>query len=252
MKKIIGILALIVVVATVSIFGYKTFVVDKPVEIQESGDSPVDPQSKLAKDVRIEAVNVNNKADHININNRYPSITSFKSKEFENYINKTIAGNIADYRNEINEIVDDYTLDVKQYSYITDFERYNWGSYLTLVIKQDYQTGGIRSNTWKEIYNIDVDTERIIYLEDIFRATVDYEDAIIAEITKQAKDRNIVLMGGDGLKKLPTKQKFYIRDGNLIMYFDPSEVAANKYGALEFEMPFEIDSEGYFEIAKAK
>ena len=55
-------------------------------------------------------------------------------------------------------------------------------------------------------------------------------------------------MGGDGLKKLPTKQKFYIRDGNLILYFDPSEVAANKYGALEFEMPFEIDAEGFFEV----
>ena len=250
MKKIIGILALIVVVATVSIFGYKMIGEEKPIEVPNSGDQTVVLGSKLAKDVRIEAVNVNNKADHININNRYPSIKSFKSKEFENHINKTIAANIADYRNEINEVVDDYTLDVKQYSYITDFERYNWGSYLTLVVKQDYQTGGIRSNTWKEIYNIDVATERIIYLEDIFRATVDYEDAIIAEITKQAKDRNIVLMGGDGLHKLPTKQKFYIRDGNLIMYFDPSEVAANKYGALEFEMPFEIDDEGYFEVNK--
>ena len=250
MKKIIGILALIVVVATVSIFGYKMINEEKPIENPNSGDQVVVNGDILAKDVRVESVNVNNKADHINIDNRYPSITSFKSKEFENYINKTIAGNIADYRNEINEIVDDYTLDVKQYSYLTDFERYNWGSYLTLVIKQDYQTGGIRSNTWKEIYNIDVSTERIIYLEDIFRATVDYEDAIIAEVTKQAKDRNIVLMGGDGLQKLPTKQKFYIRDGKLIMYFDPSEVAANKYGALEFEMPFEIDSEGFFEVAK--
>ena len=250
MKKIIGILALIVVVATVSIFGYKMLGEDKPVDNPVSGDQTVIVGSKLAKDVRIEPVNVNNKADHININNRYPSIKSFKSKEFENHINKTIAANIADYRNEINEVVDDYTLDVKQYSYITDFERYNWGSYLTLVIKQDYQTGGIRSNSWKEIYNIDVSTERIIYLEDIFRATVDYEDAIIAEVTKQAKEKNIVLMGGDGLQKLPTKQKFYIRDGNLIMYFDPSEVAANKYGALEFEMPFEIDEEGYFEVAK--
>ena len=27
-----------------------------------------------------------------------------------------------------------------------------------------------------------------------------------------------------------------------------SEVAANKYGALEFEMPFEIDAEGFFEV----
>ncbi len=250
MKKVLAILAFVVVVAAVSIFGYK-FITDKPSGVTESGDKPVeiiDNGKKQAADTRVEAIVVNNKADHINISNKYPAITSFSSKEFENYINKTIAGNIADYRNEINEIVDDYTLDVKQYSYITDFERYNWGSYLTLVIKQDYQTGGIRSNTWKEIYNIDVAKERIIYLEDIFRATVDYEDAIIKEITAQATAKNIVLMGGDGLKKLPTKQKFYIRDGNLVLYFDPSEVAANKYGALEFEMPFEIDSEGYFEV----
>ena len=250
MKKVLAILAFVVVVAAVSIFGYK-FVTDKPIDNPESGDKPVvnvDNGKKQAADTRVESIVVNNKADHINISNKYPAITSFASKEFENYINKTIAANIADYRNEINEIVDDYTLDVKQYSYITDFERYNWGSYLTLVIKQDYQTGGIRSNTWKEIYNIDVAKERIIYLEDIFRATVDYEDAIIKEITAQATAKNIVLMGGDGLKKLPTKQKFYIRDGNLILYFDPSEVAANKYGALEFEMPFEIDAEGFFEV----
>lgn len=252
MKKIIAILALIVVIGVGYVFLLgPDGILNKDDTRSEENHEEVNPiDGPLAKDVIIESVPVNNKADHININNRYPSIKSFKSKEFENYINKTIAGNIAEYRNEINEIVDDYTLDVKQYSYITNFERYNWGSYLTLIVNHDYQTGGIRSNTWKEIYNIDVSTERIIYLEDIFRATVDYEDAIIAEITKQAKDKNIVLMGGDGLKKLPTKQKFYIRDGNLIMYFDPSEVAANKYGVLEFEMPFKIDSEGYFEISE--
>lgn len=250
MKKIIAILALVVVVAAVSIFGYKLFSRENvPVVDPGSGDAPIVVDTKnLAASTKVESVPVNNKADHINISNRYPAIRSFKSKEFENYINKTIAANIADYRNEINEVVDDYTLDVKQYSYITDFERYNWGNYLTLVIKHDYQTGGIRSNKWKEIYNIDVSTERIIYLEDIFKATVDYEDAIIKEITAQATAKNIVLMGGDGLQKLPTKQKFYIRDGVLVLYFDPSEVAANKYGALEFEMPFAIDSEGYFEV----
>lgn len=251
MKKIIAILALIVVVAAGSIFGYKMITDDTNDDNPSSGDVIQSTNdTSLAKNVLIESVSVNNKADHINIDNKFPSIKSFKSKEFQTSINNAIATNIANYRNEINEIVDDYTLDVKQYSYTTNYERYNWGSYLTLIINHNYQTGGIRSNTWKEIYNIDVSKERIIYLEDIFRATVDYEDAIIEEVTKQAKDKNIVLMGGDGLQKLPTKQKFYIRDGKLTMYFDPSEVAANKYGALEFEMPFSIDADGYFEINK--
>ena len=72
MKKIIGILALIVVIATVSIFGYKMIGEEKPIDNPTSGDTPVVLGSKLAKDVRIEPVNVNNKADHINIDNRYP------------------------------------------------------------------------------------------------------------------------------------------------------------------------------------
>ena len=73
MKKIIAILALIVVVATGSIFVYKMVSDGGTGEHhQESGDiSQIDSEKPLAKDVIIESVPVNNKADHININNRH-------------------------------------------------------------------------------------------------------------------------------------------------------------------------------------
>ena len=55
-------------------------------------------------------------------------------------------------------------------------------------------------------------------------------------------------MGGNGLTKLPAKQKFYVKDDKLVIYFDPSEAAANVYGELHFEMPFVMNESGYFEI----
>lgn len=246
MKKKIAIISLCVTIAATSLVSCSLLKEKNPVI--DPGTTQVTESGEKEREVLVEPVTIRNNADHITIENIYPTITSFKNKEFENYINKTIAGNISEYRNEINYIVDDLTQLDKNYSYHTNYEKYVWGDYLTLIINQDYQTGGIRSNKWKEIYNINIATERIIYLEELFRATADYEEAIIREITEQAAQKNYVLMGGDGLKKLPPKQKFYIRDGKLVIYYDPSEVAANKYGALEFEMPFTIDSDGFFEI----
>ena len=50
-------------------------------------------------------------------------------------------------------------------------------------------------------------------------------------------------MNGAGLTDLNEKQKFYIKDGKLIIYFDPSEIAPAKYGELQFEMPFVFNEE---------
>ena len=254
MKKAIIVVIIIALLGTIGFLGYKAFFEEG--EQPESGDKPTiiepsnehDHDDNLAAKVKVEAVNVRNKTDNIDINNVYPTITSFSNKEFENSINKQIANNIAEYRAEINNMVDDATPDVTLYKYVTSYKKYTWGNYLTLVVEQDYQTGGIRSNSWKDIYNVDVSRQRIVELSDLFPATIDFEKEIIDEVTKQSEQRGIKLMGGDGLNKLPTKQKFFIQDGRLFIYFDPSEVAGNIYGALEFEMPFTLNENGYFDV----
>ena len=179
----------------------------------------------------------------------YPKIKSFKNASMQNYINTQIADNILKYVQEINYIVDEDTKPEEIYRYTTSYERFNYGKYLFLVVSQNYETGGIRTNKWKDIYSINVETERIIYLSEMFEVGVKYEQAIISEITKQAAEKNIELMGGNGLKKLPQKQSFYIdQNGKLIIYFPPSEAAATVFGELSFEMPFKLNSQGYFEI----
>ncbi len=250
MKKSVIILIIVLLICAIGFLAFKTFYT--PSDITVSGDvSTTNPKEEevaqeLAKKVKVESVSVKNKTDNIHIDNIYPSIVSFSNKEFENYINRTIANNIADYRKEITYVVDDLTPAVALYEYTTTYERYNWGDYLTLIVNQDYQTGGIRSNTWKDIYNINARTERIFYLDEIFEPTTDYETAIIEEIKKQADAAGYVLLGGEELTVLPKTQKFYIKDGTLFIYYDPSEIAAAKYGELNFEMPFKINAERIF------
>ena len=250
MKKALVFIIIVVIIGALAFVGYKTLHNEPLINPPDGNhsDEVIQEPTDAASRVRVEAVPVRIKTDNIDINNVYPNITSFTNKEFENSINKQIANSIAEYRNEISAMVDDQTPEVKLYKYVTTYTKNTWGNYLTLVVEQDYQTGGIRSNSWKDIYNIDVARERIIYLSDLFEATTDYQTAIITEITRQAAVKNYKLMGGDGITKLPSTQKFYIQDGKLIIYFDPAEVAATAYGALEFEMPFVLNSNGYFEV----
>ncbi|MBO5178928.1 MAG: DUF3298 domain-containing protein, partial [Clostridia bacterium] len=44
----------------------------------------------------------------------------------------------------------------------------------------------------------------------------------------------------------PEKQKFYIKDGKLIIYFDPAAIAPYVYGSLNFEMPFEFENGKFY------
>ena len=105
----------------------------------------------------------------------------------------------------------------------------------------------MRSNSWKDTYNVDVKRNTEIYLRDLFEPTTDYEEEIIKEINKQASKKNYELVGGNGLSDIPETQKFYIKDKVLVIYFDPAAIAPYVYGELHFEMPFEY-KDGIFYV----
>lgn len=249
MKKILIVTILIVIIIVLGIGGFfiwKNFNKNLPIE-EPSGDIQT-VNIGLAEKAVVTPVPIKEAASGANriIDVRYPTIQSFKNKDFQKFVNDSITEVIFAYINEIKAIVDDETPTTALYTYKTSYEKFTYGDYLSLVITNDYQTGGIRSNKWKDIYNINVRSERIFYLNDIFPSNVDYEKEILKEINKQAKDNNYVLMNGVGLNELKEKQKFYIKDEKLIIYFDPSEIAPATYGELQFEMPFTLDENGKF------
>lgn len=246
--KIILIILLILALGTAGFFGFKYYqsINQPPIE---SGDIDVEEVS-LAKQAVVRTIEIKEDAKSTNryIYAKYPSIQSFKNKNFQTFVNDQITSVILSYKNEIIAMIDDKTPTVALYSYVTSYDKYTHGDYLSLVISNDYQTGGIRSNKWKDIYNIDVRKERIFYLKDIFPANINFEKYILDEIKSQATANNYELMNGAGLNNLDEKQKFFIKDEKLVIYFDPSEIAPTSYGELQFEMPFTLDEEGLFNI----
>ena len=181
MKKLWIFLICLIIVGALAVGGYilwKNMNVE-PVIVESSGEEPI-VEVSLSEKANVVPISIKEEARGINriIDVEYPSIQSFKNKNFQKSINDEITKVIFAYRDEINAIVDNETATTELYEYRSSFERYNHGDYLSLVISNDYETGGIRTNKWKDIYNINVNTERLIYLKDIFPATVDYEKQI--------------------------------------------------------------------------
>lgn len=250
MKKGLIIVLCVVLVVALGVGGFFVWknMNKTPDIITPSGDDVISEKSLSEQTVVTPVVVKQNSGTNRAVDAIFPAISSFKNKNFEDYINEQIRTVIFSYKDEISTITYEGTPSTAFYSYKATYEKYTHGDYLSLVISNDYQTGGIRTNTWKDTYNIDVRNERIIYLEDIFPANVDYEKEIINEVTKQSEAKNYVLMNGLGLTALDVKQKFYIEDNKLIIYFDAAEIAPATYGALQFEMSFTLGEDGKFRV----
>lgn len=206
-------------------------------------DEKKTPSEKTIVDTTESRTSDSKREIHINM----PRISNLSDYSFQQYINKRMSDTVKYYQNEINVVLDENTPVTTKYRYNVEYDRYNNGNYLSIVIDQDYETGGMRSNAWKDTYNIDVVRNTEIYIKDLFESTVDYEKVIVDEINKQAVLKNYELVGGNGLKDIPEKQKFYIKDGKLVIYFDPAAIAPYVYGSLNFEMPFEL-KDGKFNV----
>ncbi len=152
------------------------------------------------------------------------------------------------YNNYYNEIIlfkdgvsyDDDKNDIiknKMYRFNTNYNRYNNGSIISLVINLDYNTSGLRSNAWKEIFNIDVEKCKQLDLSDLFSSSA-YKDRIISEINNQAKSKGFKLIEAEGITNIPDNQKFYIKDKKLVLYFENSAISKSE---IEFVMPFEFN-----------
>jgi hypothetical protein len=201
---------------------------------------------ELASKITVTSTNKRTSDGAIDIDISIPVLSGLEDKKFEYDINTEMAKDIIAYESEVY-VMAGGDMGISKYTFKARYEKYVNSDYLSLVIPQEYTTGGIRSNRWKDTYNIDVRKGKSIFLADLFKPNQDYEKAIIDEINKQAKEDSIELVGGNGLSNVPEKQKFYIKDKKLIVYFDPAGIAPYVFGELHFEMPFRYE-EGYFYI----
>ena len=131
--------------------------------------------------------------------------------------------------------------------YNVTYDRYNSDKYISLIINQDYDTDGMRSNQWKDMFTVDVETCKIITLKDLCDIDVfaNFKQNIVDEINTQANAGHIPLMGGRGLNSISDEQKFYIKDSKLYIYFEAGLIAQYTAGELVFEMPYKLENKHF-------
>lgn len=191
-----------------------------------------------------EKINVNPSLTQTNtlrrvIDVKMPTINGLTDYAFQENVNKKIAASIDPYINEIAIVADESVPATTVYRYTVTYERYNNDDYLSLVVLQNYATGGMRSNAWKDTYTVDVVRNKEMTLADLC-SSKNYKKIIVAEVNKQAKEQNIELVAGNGLADIPDTQRFYIKDDQLYIYFEPASIAPYLDGEMHFKMPFEF------------
>ena len=129
------------------------------------------------------------------------------------------------------------------------FSRYQTGTLnqnlLSLYVDYYTFTGGAHGSTDRRPYNYDLQTGRPLRLADIFQSGYDFRGIIDREISARiAAQPGDYFSGEMGFTGLKDEQNFYIRDGQLVIYFSQYEIAPYAAGIPEFAFPVAQFGEG--------
>ena len=177
--------------------------------------------------------------DNIEVDVTIPHFKNLKDS-YNFFINNLIKERF-DYKTVYKEFVAGMkNAETLKFKYNVSYERYDYYDCVSIVINEYAELQGDRPRQTKTCYVINAKESRTATLGDVFDKQ-DYKNRIIEEVNKQAKNKNIDFASEEGITYIPEDQSFYIKDNKLHIFYEASSVAANIYGDLDLEMPFEND-----------
>ena len=193
----------------------------------------------LSDAVVIEEKHTQLQNENNNIDIKYPVFQGLE-ESYHNEINNIIYKKISHEAIYNEMVLGDEEREKDIFTYEMDYDRYNCGDFVSIVANQYIHIGNGRPRLQKKCFVVNVENNSIMKITDLFDGESDFRKDIIEEINKQAKERKVELIGGNGLDELNENQAFYIKDNKLVIYFEASEIAATAVGELEFIMPYEM------------
>lgn len=159
---------------------------------------------------------------------------------------------------EAQSFLEDFELDESNFVADASYEvKKNTVSTISILIKYYKYSGGAHGYYEYVPYNIDLRNGDNLTLKDIFKKDVGYKEVIDKEVEKQIKELGKKEKDLDkvydfyGIKE---NQKFYLKDDEIVIYFDLYDIAPYAAGIPEF--PIAIDNikdqikEEYLELIK--
>lgn len=219
-------------------------------------NSPYYPQSMLITNIYCNVfpqLNIvdkiyKSKNDYLQIDVTIPQIIGLVSEDKEKNINDLIVNWTEEWIHDVEQIADEYfengTPPLNQYQLMSKYKVTNLDNIISFYIDYYQYTGGAHGETIRQSYNIDKATGEILNLKDIFKPNYNYKDKIDLNIKNHiSKNPEIYFSGKEGFNGVNEKTKFYIDDGNLVIYYGEYEIAPYVTGISEFHIPINIFEE---------
>ncbi|MEG2868842.1 MAG: DUF3298 and DUF4163 domain-containing protein [Terrisporobacter sp.] len=192
----------------------------------------------------------NNK--YLTIDVTIPQIDGLSDKEVEKVINKKILNFTSVWISDVKEIANEYYGDINNieprfpYQLISKYIIKRQNKILSFYIDYYQFTGGAHGITNRVNYNIDINTGKEMLLKDLFSDEYEYEKIINNEIEKQiAQNPDNYFIGKDGFNGINEKQKYFMDEENIILFFNEYEIAPYAAGIPEFKIPIKLFGESF-------
>lgn len=187
----------------------------------------------------------NSKKDYLVIDVIIPQIKGLPNEEKENNINNIITKWTEAWINDVKLIADEYfgnkTAPLAPYQLFARYKVTNLDDLISFYTDYYQYTGGAHGITTRKAYNVDKTTGEVLTIKDIFKEGYNYKEKIDSEIYKEVnKNPDMYFMGKEGFSGIDDNVKFYIEDGNLVIYFGQYEIAPYAGGIPEFHIPINL------------
>lgn len=179
----------------------------------------------------------------IEVDMNIPLISGLKDKKTQSKINKLIENKAINFKKSIENMAKESKKKnkfIKNYEAILKFNSlFNKGNVLSITLCFYEYTGGAHGFGYNESLNIDLSTGEEIYLKDLFDDREDYKN-IINDFILDDMSKNSNKYFENAVKDfhgILQHQLYYIEDNNIVIYFNPYDIAPYSEGIKEFKIP---------------
>ena len=195
--------------------------------------------SSIIANIDTQTITKNNK--YINSIINIP-IIMIDNKDISKNINDEITNSIMKFFNDSQKQAKEYNdaLPEVENKFVAnvDFDvKKNSDNILSILIKYYKYAGGAHGYYENVAYNIDIRNGNFLTIDNLFKEGSDYKNIINEEIRNQIEELIKLDEQNKGVyefKSIEDKQKFYIQDDNIVVYFDLYDIAPYAAGIPEF------------------
>lgn len=169
-----------------------------------------------------------------------PVILGIENPDLEKQIEADVNRDVTSHLNELLHLSQSMMPDIQYYLESTHRIYTHDDDILSFCIVFTNYLGN-QEMSYKMCYNYDINLGKRLTLNDVFN-DVDDKIAVNNEIEEQIikKNRQYGYDVISGFRSITDYQKFYIKDGQLVIYFNIYDIAPYEMGILEFTIPKEI------------